>query len=408
MNVTTRYWVRASLINLSIVAILGSVMRYKIGFELPFFEQKYLQEAHSHFAFTGWITHTLYFLLVRVFRSSLPSIREKTYSRLIFFNLLTAYGMLVSFVLQGYGPVSLVFSSLSVITGYVFSWFALKDAGRLAPEHPGKHWIQVAVWFSILSTFGTMVLSWMMATHHFDQDTYLASIYFYLHFQYNGWFLFACFGIFMDRIRHLPLNPRDVRFSFLFFAVAGIPAYFLSTLWAVIPWWLYTLVVLAAILQVAGWWFFIRLIRNNLVQLKTLFSRTVLFLFLIIALALTVKLFLQLGSTLPVISKLAFGFRPIVIAYLHLVLLLIVSVFLLTLMYGTELIRSNKLSRVALLAFISAVILNEVVLAVQGIWAFSYTVIPYANEMLFAIALVLMGSAVLLSASQMKRSPKMT
>ena len=46
-------WVRIAVINLAIVAVLGTVMRYKIGFALPFLDQKFLQESHSHFAFTG-------------------------------------------------------------------------------------------------------------------------------------------------------------------------------------------------------------------------------------------------------------------------------------------------------------------------------------------------------------------
>jgi hypothetical protein len=403
MRGENKSWVAAGLINLGIVAVLGAVMRYKIGFELPCLDQKYLQEAHSHFAFAGWITHTLYFLLVSVFRSGLTSIKEKIYHRLILVNLLSAYGMLVCFMIQGYGPVSLAFSTLSVLNGYVFSWYALKDADKLQVGHPGKNWIKAALWFGILSTFGTMVLSWMMASHHYHQNTYLGSIYFYLHFQYNGWFLFACIGIFLDRIKALPLDRNDVRLSFLLFALACIPAYFLSTLWANIPVWLYTLVVLAAIAQIAGWWFFSRLVSKNLDQLKENFSRTTRLLFLVVALALSLKLILQLGSTVPSISKLAFGFRPIVIAYLHLVLLLIVSAFLLTFMYGTGLIRSGRRSRTALIVFITGAILNEMVLAIQGIWAFSYTVVPYANEMLFAIALVLVTSAILLAASQLKR-----
>jgi hypothetical protein len=208
----------------------------------------------------------------------------------------------------------------------------------------------------------------------------------------------------MDRIKQFSISARDSRLSFLFFALAGIPAYFLSTLWADLPWWLYALVVIAAILQVIGWWFFIRLLRKNMDSLKMGFSRTVLLLFLVVALALTLKLFLQLGSTIPEISKLAFGFRPIVIAYLHLVLLLIVSVFLLTFMYGTGQIRSGKISKVGLLAFTAGAILNESVLAIQGIWSFSYTVIPLANEMLFAIAVILVVSTLLLLSSQLNRT----
>ncbi|HSF88326.1 MAG TPA: hypothetical protein VLA46_02850 [Saprospiraceae bacterium] len=395
-------WVRIAVFNLAIVALLGAVMRYKIGFALPFLDQKFLQESHSHFAFTGWITHTLYFLLVNLFRSNLPSVNEKAYRLLIWLNLLTAYGMLVSFALQGYGPVSIVFASLSILIGYLFAWRALIDAGRLPDQHPGKNWIKASLWFSVLSTLGTMVLSWMMATRQYDQETYLASIYFYLHFQYNGWFLFACFGIFLDHIRHFPLKTWLVRYAFALFAIAAIPAYFLSTLWAHIPEWLYAAVIIASFLQIAGWYYFIKLIRENLSQLRASFSRLVLLLFLAVALALTLKLILQLGSTVPAISKLAYSFRPIVIAYLHLVLLLIISVFLLTFMYGSGLLRQNKPTRIALLLFAIGVILNETVLAVQGIWSFSYTVIPYANEALFGIAMLMLISLLFLVAFQLR------
>ncbi len=402
----TNSWVRIALFNLLLVAILGAIMRYKIGFALPWLDQKYLQEAHSHFAFAGWITHTLYFLLVRVFRSGLPRINEVAYRRLIMVNLFSAYGMLLSFPFQGYGPVSLTFSTLSVLTGYIFSWYALKDAGRLAAGHPGKNWIIVAIWFGLLSTIGTMVLSWMMASHQYNQDIYLGSIYFYLHFQYNGWFLFASIGIFMDRMKEFNPDRKTIQLSFLLFALAGIPAYFLSTLWANLPGWLYALVVVAAIAQLAGWCLLVNVIRKNLVYLKTAFNRMVMLLFLVVALALSLKLILQLGSTIPGISKLAFGFRPIVIAYLHLVLLLIISVFLLAFIYGTGLIRTNRMARYALIAFTGGAILNETVLAIQGIFSFSYTVVPLANETLFGVAVLLVSAAALLFFSQSSLAKK--
>ncbi len=403
-NTKSIFWIRAALINLSIVAFLGAVMRYKIGFELPWFDQKFLQEAHSHFAFAGWITHSLYFLIIRLFRSNLDTINERVYSRILQVNLISAYGMLICFSFQGYGPISLFFSTISVITGYAFSWFAHKDAGRLTSSHPAKNWIKAAIWFGILSTFGTVVLSYMMATHRFDQTTYLGSVYFYLHFQYNGWFLFACMGLLLDNIKHIISYSTLLRNSFRLFFLAGIPSYFLSTLWAHLPVWLYVIVIIAAILQVIGWSFFIRVMYLYKDQLKTIFSKAAGLLFLIIGSALSIKLLLQLGSTIPWISKLAFGFRPIVIAYLHLVLLVIVSLFLLTFMYISGLLQHNKRTSLALVGFTSGIILNETVLSIQGIAAFSYTVIPYADQLLFTIAMLIVSSLILLLNGQFRSS----
>jgi hypothetical protein len=88
-----------------------------------------------------------------------------------------------------------------------------------------------------------------------------------------------------------------------------------------------------------------------------------------------------------------------VIAYLHLVLLLIITVFLLTYMFGTNLLRQSRWSRVALLIFVSGVVLNECALAAQGIAAFSYNIVPGVNAFLFMVALILLTGAALLAAS---------
>ena len=113
------------------------------------------------------------------------------------------------------------------------------------------------------------------------------------------------------------------------------------------------------------------------------------YILLFVAFAVSVKVVLQLVSTIPSVSKLAFGFRPIVIAYLHLVLLAIISLFLLFYIYAHHLIHSNKRIKLGVLIFSVGVLLNEIILAVQGIASFSYTVIPYVNELLLGAAIVL-------------------
>jgi hypothetical protein len=208
----------------------------------------------------------------------------------------------------------------------------------------------------------------------------------------------------MDKIKEFDLHRSDVRYSFILLFLAGVPAYFLSTLWAHLPLWLYGIVILAAIIQLVGWWFFIQIIRSNVEKIKSLFPTPVRTLLLVVFFALTLKFLLQLVSTAPAISKLAFGFRPIVIAYLHLVLLVIVSVFLLTLMYGTGLIRQTIKSKIPLLVFAGGAVLNELVLTVQGVAALSYNIIPHVNGILFGIALILWIGVLLLTLAQFRSS----
>ena len=51
--------VQFDAVNLAIVALLGVIMRYKILYPLPFVDQKKFLHAHSHFAFSGWVTLAL-------------------------------------------------------------------------------------------------------------------------------------------------------------------------------------------------------------------------------------------------------------------------------------------------------------------------------------------------------------
>src|SRR6266542_3878829 len=58
-------WIKIPFLNLLIVSFIGVTLRYKIAFPLPFVEQKYLLHAHSHFAFTGWLSQLLMTLIVK-------------------------------------------------------------------------------------------------------------------------------------------------------------------------------------------------------------------------------------------------------------------------------------------------------------------------------------------------------
>jgi hypothetical protein len=161
------------------------------------------------------------------------------------------------------------------------------------------------------------------------------------------------------------------------------------------------IVLLAAIVQIIAWYLFIKDIVNAL-RGNNYLSKFSKFIFSFVAIAFTVKLMLQLGSTHPQLSKLAFGFRPVVIAYLHLVLLAVISIFLIGYFYTNELIHITKNTTKAIYIFIVGVFLNELILAIQGIASFSYFPIKYINEILFLIALVLLTGSIMIVYSQRK------
>jgi hypothetical protein len=399
----TKFWLQFSVINLLIVALLGTLMRYKIGFVFPFFNQKYLQESHSHFAFIGWISHTLYTLITHFIKSKITDGYFKNYRLLLIANLICAYGMLLSFMFQGYSVLSIILSSGTIIIACFFAYFFIKDLNQLTEKHPSIPWFKAALWFNILSSIGTFYLVQMLATRNFDEHWYLASIYFFLHFQYNGFFIFTCMGLVYSQIQTVLPTFKPDNLIFKLFFISFIPAYFLSVLWAKIPVWLYGIVVIAAFMQLYAWIKFLIQVKNSLAS-KTNLTKFSEYLFLFVAAAFSIKLLLQLGSTIPVVSNLAFGFRPIVIAYLHLVLLAVISVFLMAYTYSFQLINTTKLTMIGLTLFAIGVFLNELVLAVQGIASFSYIPIPMVNETLFFVSLLLILALTLLTLSNYKKA----
>ena len=387
-----------------IVASLGVLMRYKIGFNFPYFSQKNIQHAHSHFAFAGWITHALYVLMIQFVLKNLPLLDPKNYKRIIIANLICSYGMLFSFSYQGYSILSIILSTITIIIACFFAFYYFKDLKNIDDSNPSKPWFKAALLFNIISSLGTFYLAYMMASRNFNEHLYLASVYFYLHFQYNGFFIFSCFGIFFSVCNTIFPQFKYDKLFFKLFYVSFIPAYFLSTLWAKLPIWLYIIVVIAAFIQVFAWFKIVKAIKTALTLGGTILNKFQTYLFLFVGIAFSIKLLLQLGSTIPALSDLAFGFRPIVIAYLHLVLLAVISVFILSFLFTFKLIVVNKLTTIAFSVFVIGIFLNELVLGVQGVAAFSYIVVKYVNETLFGISLLLFSGTILMVLSQRKKS----
>lgn len=392
-------WFRIALLNLVIVALYGTLMRYKIAFDFPFVEQKKLLHAHSHFAFTGWISHVLYcgfFLLIA------PFINEqgfKKYKALILINLVSAYGMLIAFTVQGYQFTSIAFSTLSIIAAVIFTVSFIRDAKSFPPQHAAKPWAITALLLNILSAAGPFYLAYMLVIKNVDQYNYLASVYYYLHFQYSGWFFFGFMAIIANK---LPISKAALNKYYRLFALSILPAYFLSILWYKLPLWLYIITVAACILQLVTWLVLMFKLWPVLNKLPIDYPKWVKIFFYAAATALTIKFLLQAVSVVPYLSHFAFSIRSIVIAFLHLILLGIYSLFIIGYMFLKKTIQPSPIAKFAAFSFLGGVVINELVLALLGFAAFFYISIPYSNLMLLGAAVILFTSALILFASQLK------
>ena len=401
-NGPLRKWLRICFINLLIVAMMGALLRYKIIYPLPFIDQKHLLHGHSHFAFTGWISQALMVLMVAYLdQYNITAFRK--YRRLLQFNLLSATGMLIAFPIQGYGTISISFSTLSVIILYFFATTYFKDLRKIKTYAPANNFFRAALLFNIISSAGAFALAFMMANKIVHQNWYLSAQYFFLHFQYNGWFFFACMGLFTHICLQYIISSSNIQLIFRLLAFAAIPAYFLSTLWMNIPLWVFLMVIVAAFIQLVVWAYILHSIRKNNLKVRQYLTNPGKWVLMLSGIALSIKFILQMGSTIPSLSILAFGFRPIVIGYLHLVLLGVTSLFIIGYIFSTHYIRATPLITMAILIFCVGIIINELLLMTQGGAAMGYVNIPYIQEALLGAALIMVIGLILLNTGLLKK-----
>lgn len=393
MKFKLAFWLKFSVVNLFLVALLGMLMRYKIGFDFPFFVQKHLLHSHSHFAFAGWISHTLMVLMIYSLKNKTTEISLPKYTWLVIANLICSYGMLVFFIIQGYAFWSILFSTLSIFISYLFAYFYIKDLKYVGKE-TSKNWYKGALFFYVISSLGTFFLAYTVASGKLMFNPYLASIYYYLHFQYNGWFLFACIGLLAD---FLKLNNHENTLfnkAFRWLFISTLVTYMLSVLWLKIPIWLYVITIIFSVIQFAVWIGMLILVirkKGEFLKYQPLFLQ---YFLKFAGLCLTLKFVFQLLSVIPSLSQFVFGVRSIIIAYLHLILLGVISLFLLYYVYANKFLTLNKTTKNGLIGFAFGIFFNEFILAIQGMSAFGYILVPKINESLFGAALVMFTSLI--------------
>lgn len=380
-------WFRFALLSLFLVAFLGFIMRYKLAFSFPFLDQKHTMHAHSHLAFTGWVSHALFTIITAL----CVSLQSRRIIWILSLNVIAAIGMMISFLIQGYGPVSIGFSTLSIAVGVSFALHIRKSKVELNPTH-----YLLLVWanvFNVLSSIGPFALAFLMINHISNQGAYMASLYFFLHFQYNGWFILGVLFLFLLFLPTLFDENPPLNVGIKLIIASVIPGYALSVLWLNHDLILYPIAIVAAVLQLFGWYHILEVVYRNRKLIRSTFSKTAITIIQLAGLALIIKVVLQTLSVIPGMSDLVFGFRPIVIGYLHLVLLGIITLSLLA--FGIQLrwIKENKSARISLSIFIAGILLNEIFLMIQGlggIFYYSFSALPYL--LLFAALSLCIGA----------------
>lgn len=396
-------WVRISLLNFFVVALAGIILRYKINFSLPIIDQKYLLHGHSHFAFVGWVSLSLMALMIFYLQKNEVNINLKKYKWVLLANTITAYGMLLTFTWQGYAFFSITFSTLSIFVSYIFIYFYWQDLKKIRDTESIHIWFKTGLIIWAVSSVGAFSLAYFMASHLKNQDLYFAAIYFFLHFQYNGWFIFVCFGLlfaYLKQRRCLSIISINKNI-YLLLVITVVPTYFLSIIWLKIPPYLYWVAAVAGFIQLLIIIYLISLLKK-FISLRLDISSTTAFLWSLACVSLFLKIVLQSLSAVPYLAQFAFSYRPIVIGYLHLSFLGIISFFILGYLNEVLKVRTLQLNKIGAGVFVFGVVFQEIILMSQGLEVINQQGIPYAGKLLF-MAAIIMGIGLFLLAFKFRQ-----
>lgn len=345
-----------------LVGLLGVFLRLFYVTPIPA-NYRYVVHSHSHIALLGWVYIALSTLIYKCYFTQIE--KAKTYKKIFLFTNITILGMLVTFPFTGYALLSITFSTLFLIASYFFAWFVLKNIPKHYSETYSFKCIKAALWYMIISSIGPWALGGIMATLGSASIWYKLAIYFYLHFQYNGWFILALAGIlFYILERHdLKIQKRDFK-SFFFLLNSGIIlSFFLSVLWVEPPVSYYILAGAGAVLQVLAFYKLYMILKQPWQVLQQHISPFVNLLFKLTGIFLAIKIALQLLTGIPYFANLSALYTDFVIGYLHWTFLGVISIALFAFF---EYFQLMSLRKWAFWIYFTGFILSEILIFYKG------------------------------------------
>lgn len=382
LQLNVRQWAFMGAINLLLVAVLGTILRLKFVYPIPFLSYKFLLHSHSHFAFVGWVSQMLMLVLLwMTCKLGAKSTVPKKFNLLLWCNWIGSILMMFSFLYQGYGRYSIILSTISILISYVFAGLLVIELKQSTLTLAVQRWVYAALFFLVFSSIGTFVVAFLMATGFANPINQPPAIHFFLHFQYNGWFLFSFIAVLLYLNPLIGISTTTHKWVFWIFVVTTFFLYLLGVNGIRNMLGVAILLILSSLLQLLCWVkmsFPIAFKGRAPISESTRTVNQNGFIKLIVFL-MCVKLIAQLLGSFPQIGQYVYGYRPFLIGYLHWVLLVLISSFLLLLANVVSELKINSSYATLFIAFVCFALMNSFGLLLQGIsWIQSINKIWFA------------------------------
>lgn len=347
---------------------------------------------HSHLAILGWAFLGAFIIFLSVYWRT---IRQRKQAIVLTITLIIiSLLMFAAFIYQGYGVISIIMSSIHIFVEY---WAAVFILQQLKIQHnvpkSGLLFIKASLLTLVISSLGPFSLGYISANGMKDSIFFDVAIYFYLHFQYNGWLYLFLVGMFIILLHSKKIIIRSsfISYGFWFYLISLFPSYFSSILWVDLGKYSMIFAAIGSIGQWIGVIFTLLAFKAIRRELDHHFSKFTLTCLYITFFLLLLKSTMELGLISPALANLIYHTRSIVIGYLHLTLLGFVSIFILAQYQMLNIITSKWLSILGFSIFFTGFLLNELLLFSQGLiqwlnfprWEFDAGILLIASILLF-------------------------
>lgn len=364
-----KIWIVVCLINFCIAVSIGVLMR--LAYVTPMsFNYAFMLHAHSHTVMLGWCYMALYCLMIHHF-IPLEKQKKKPFNALFWVTQFSVVGMMLSFPFQGYALFSILFSTIHIFCSYYFSWLICTN------YHPesfaDQKMLKASLFFMLLSTLGVWLLGPLSAVGLKYTQLYAIAIQFFLHNQFNGWFLFAVLALFFNSIQKSAVilsKSIFLRFyrtylpgtvlSFAFIVNCYYPCSFLQ--------WTSQVGVL---LEFFSLFYLFELLYPHLKKIKATLNPVTKILYITAFSCLLIKILMQFAGFFPSLASASHNIRNFTVGFIHLTMIGIVTSFLFAfIIQGVFSNLKNRMLSLGIVLFLGGFASMELLLFYKGFQVF--------------------------------------
>jgi hypothetical protein len=252
-----------------------------------------------------------------------------------------------------------------LVSTYLFLQYFFKHKKDVDLYPATYKFVKGGLWLQFVSSLSPWSLVFIIKYFGKKSDFYKFDIFYYLHFQYNGWFLFAFIGLTMYLLerRNITICATKVKQIYQLLMIAVFFGYFYNTLWAQ-PGYLYNgLSIIGGTAEIVALFILLKILQQYHHYLKHSISDFSYKILTIVLISLFVKAVLQFMGSFQYYADLSYHIRDFIIGYLHIITLGIFTPFLLVLASELAFINLNKK---AFYTFFSGYLIIEALLFLRG------------------------------------------